>query len=962
MSDMLVEENTSIREQFHMKINMLSPERAYELSSGEVKTSETLNYKEYHPASDGLFSERIFGPMKDWECRCGKYKKKYFAGVICDRCGVEVTTSNVRRERFGHIELDCNVVLPQYFYGEPSILATVLDLPQKYVEQIVLMDLPVDAEEYWLYENKMKALTNPEDSAYSFYRGTEAIKFILQNLDLDEELNKVNEILEISYGYLAQPYLHRKEVIESFIKSGNKPEWMITSRILVLPAGLRPIVDFNGKKYSSDLNDRYKIIIERNRLLHRFHDMSAPEVVLRSQKRMVQVAVDALFDSKLEKEDYEKVLTESLINRRQRKINRYVDYSASGQVIADSRIEIGYLGVPEFVVKELFRPFIAAQMVNNSYGKVTNIKSALKLLDKHRDGILEAQRGKIKTISDAVSDALNDLEKTFVVLVTTPDSFITALNICITSNSCFTVNPVLYRMWNMESEYTKNIKVFAQLSDDAAEESLEKFGIRNQVLSDYTDDIQLKPSGFAIKWLIQMSKIVTDKDRMVISQGEAYCAYENKCLTLNEKITIHCHTTNGFDYEEETSLGRIILNEILPQNMGIINRASLKNKYYLEHNYEFDEKKVKGLFRQIYDMFGADTYINVITKLESAAGKYSNVIPMRTETGIIGFGRKKNSDYLKDELQTIKQRCRDLCLTEKEPNVIEMKTQYQDQRMTSYVRKYLHNRTIAQDIYDFADILIAKGEQITDKVFGILDDKNINIISVYDGDITSQGEYPKKAFGKYMQGNPFKISIMALAHFIDKVDYDSANDVVRLLLSDTVEVDDNLSKVVKATPSEGFIGRAITKASQEDGVIKMSLLATPEQVHLRTYLVFKLLETDEERISLRLLELLVKVCVTNDISTADGRQLILHSKDNDLQIFGEYALKSIDIPLNSETVVEEFGAVNIIKEEKQDRFVSNVTGDDDELFTDDELSLDEDDLLDEDELMDDDLYDFDDFE
>ena len=175
MSDMLVEENTSIREQFHMKINMLSPERAYELSSGEVKTSETLNYKEYHPASDGLFSERIFGPMKDWECRCGKYKKKYFAGVICDRCGVEVTTSNVRRERFGHIELDCNVVLPQYFYGEPSILATVLDLPQKYVEQIVLMDLPVDAEEYWLYENKMKALTNPEDSAYSFYRGTEAI-------------------------------------------------------------------------------------------------------------------------------------------------------------------------------------------------------------------------------------------------------------------------------------------------------------------------------------------------------------------------------------------------------------------------------------------------------------------------------------------------------------------------------------------------------------------------------------------------------------------------------------------------------------------------------------------------------------------------------------------------------------------------------------------------------------------
>ena len=916
MGDMLVEENTGIREQFHMKINMLSPERVYELSSGEVKTSETLNYKDNHPASDGLFSERIFGPMKDWECRCGKYNKKYFAGVICDSCGVEVTTSNVRRERFGHIELDCNVVLPQYFYGEPSILATVLDLPQKYVEQIVLMDLPVDAEEYWSYENKMKALVEQKEPTFNFYRGTEAIKHILRNIDLNEELNKINEILEISYGYLAQPYLHRKEVIECFIKSGNMPEWMITSRILVLPAGLRPIVEFNGKKYSSDLNGRYKVIIDRNRLLHRFLDMSAPEVVLRSQKRMVQVAVDALFDSKLEKEDYEKVLTESLINRRQCKINRYVDYSASGQIIVDSRIKIGYLGVPEFVVKELFKPFIAAQMVNNSYGKVTNIKGAFKYLDKYKDEGFEAKKDKEKTINDAVLDALNDLEKTFVVLVTTPSSFITALNICITSNSCFTVNPAIYRMWGLEYEYTKNIKVFAQLSDDASEESLKKFGIRNQVLSDFTDDIQLKPSEFTIRWLVQMSKIVADNNRMVISQGEAYCAYENKCLSLNEKITIHCHTTNGFDYKEETSLGRIIINEILPQNMGIVNRASFKNKYYLEHNYEFDEIKVKVLLRQIYDKFGADTYINVITKLESAADKYSNVIPMGTESRIIGDSRTKNSDYLKDELQTIKQKCRDLCFSEKASDAIEMKTKYQDWRMTSYVRKYLQNRTISQDIYDFADILIAKGEQITDKVYDILDDKNINAISVYDGDISSKGEYPKKAYGKSINGNPFKIGVMALIYFIDKVDYDSANDVVRLLLNDIVEEDDVLLKVIKDAPREGFIGSAITKACQEDGVIKMSLLVTSEQVQLKTYLIFKLLETDEEQISLRLLELLVRACVESDIETADGRQVILHSEDNNLQMFGEYALKTVYIPLNSESIIEEYGAVNIIKEEK----------------------------------------------
>lgn len=957
MSDMLVEENTNIREQFHMKINMLSPERVYELSSGEVKTSETLNYKDYHPASDGLFSERIFGPMKNWECRCGKYKKKYFAGVICDRCGVEVTTSNVRRERFGHIELNCNVVLPQYFYGEPSILATVLDLPQKYVEQIILMDLPVDAEEYWSYENKMKALIDKEDTIYGYYHGTEAIKHILRKLDLNKELNKINDILEISYGYLAQSYLHRKEVIESFIKSGNMPEWMITSRILVLPAGLRPIVEFNGKKYSSDLNDRYKVLIERNRLLHRFLHMSVPEVVLRLQKRMVQIAVDALFDSKLEKEDYEKVLTESLINRRQRKINRYVDYSASGQVIADSRIEIGCLGVPEFVVKEVFRPFIAAQMVSNSYGKVSNIKGAFKYLDKQKDGSLKAKKDKVKTINDAVSDALKDLERTFVVLVTTPGSFITALNIYITRNSCFTVNPALYRMWGMEAEYAKDIKVFAQLSDDAAEEALEKFGVRGQVLSNFTEDIQLKPSEFAIRWLIQMSKIFTDNNRMVISQGEAYCAYENKCLSLNEKITIHCYTVNGFDYKEVTSLGRIIINKFLPQNMGVVNRSSFKNKYYLEHNYEFDEMRVKALLRKIYDMFGTNTYIDVIAKLESAAGKYSNVIPVELEPRKIELRRAKNSYYLREELRIIKQKCRGLCFSEKPSDVIEIKTQYKEQLMTTYIRKYLRNRIIAQDIYDFADLLAAKGEQITDEVYCILNDKNINVISVYDGDISSQGEYPEKAYGKSINGNPFKIGVMALVYFIDKVDYDSANDAVRLLLNDIVEEDDILSKVIKAAPREGFIGRAITKACQEDGVIKMSLLATTEQVQLKTYLIFNLLETNEEQISLRLLELLVKACVANDIDTADGRQLILHSKDNDLQMFGEYALKSVNIPLNSERVVEEYGTVNIIKAEKHVKCGFRVSGDDDECFTDsDEL------LLDEDKMMDDELYDFDNFE
>ena len=177
MNDMALEEEANIQRQYHIKIGMLSPERVLELSSGEIVTAETVNYRNDHPASGGLFSEKIFGPIKNWECRCGKYKKKYYAGVVCDKCGVEVTTSSVRRERFGHIELNCNIVLPQYFYGTPSILATVLDIPQKYLEQIVLLDLEVDTDRYWNYENKMQALVDKNDDLHGQHQcGTEALK------------------------------------------------------------------------------------------------------------------------------------------------------------------------------------------------------------------------------------------------------------------------------------------------------------------------------------------------------------------------------------------------------------------------------------------------------------------------------------------------------------------------------------------------------------------------------------------------------------------------------------------------------------------------------------------------------------------------------------------------------------------------------------------------------------------
>ena len=932
MNDMALEGEANIQRQYYMKISMLSPERVLELSSGEIVTAETLNYRNDHPASGGLFSEKIFGPIKNWECSCGKYKKKYYAGVVCDKCGVEVTTSNVRRERFGHIELNCNVVLPQYFYGTPSILATVLDIPQKYLEQIVLLDLEVDTDRYWNYENKMQALVDKNGVLHGYHQhGTEALKSILESVNLEDELNKINEILNISYGYLAQPYLHRKEVIESFINSGNKPEWMITSRLLVLPVSLRPIVEYQGKKYFSEINDRYRVLIERNRLLGKLLKISAPDVVLKSQKRIVQMATDVLFDSKLEKGDDRKAIHESLIDRRQQMINRYLDYSASGVVVADNRIDIEKIGIPEYVVKEIFQPFIAYTLVEK--GLAHNVKSAFKMMEK---------------CSDSVVEIIVDLSSTFVVLVCPNNNKMTALNVQITNSACFWVNPIVYRLWEIERFNNKSVRLFAQLSDESIEEAIEKFGIQSQIVSAYTDEVQILPSRYAIRWLSQMSKIKLDNNRRFISKDEAYCAYENDCLKMTEKIIIHCHTTNGFDYEEETSLGRIIINEFLPQNMGNINRASLKNKYYLEHNREFEEDDVICLLTQIYEIFGSKKYLEVLREYEKVMSRYYNAVQVECETPVNAIQKIQNSERLKLEIQCIKKMSGNLQLSDVPTYVREVRIKYQDQDLNSYMWKWIRNRVIAEDIYDFADILISKGEVISYKVYQRLLEKNVYKISIYESEITQDGKYSRIAYGKGVKGNPFKIAVMAVIDRIDRVDYWTAATFFKILLSDDIiGLDDKLEKIIKLIPKEGLIWTHLMKSyNSVEHEINFSLLNKTELVQIKTYLLMKLFQSQNIEISLRLLELLIKACVHGRGSKYDERSIILLSPENNLQKFGEYALKTLTISFDSEEMVETYGKINIgakvecIEKRKEDEKYDDIDFDkfdDEELYFDDDL-------------------------
>lgn len=931
MNDMALEEEANIQRQYHIKIGMLSPERVLELSSGEIVTAETVNYRNDHPASGGLFSEKIFGPIKNWECRCGKYKKKYYAGVVCDKCGVEVTTSSVRRERFGHIELNCNIVLPQYFYGTPSILATVLDIPQKYLEQIVLLDLEVDTDRYWNYENKMQALVDKNDDLHGRHQcGTEALKSILESVNLEDELNKINEILNISYGYLAQPYLHRKEVIESFINSGNKPEWMITSRLLVLPVGLRPIVEYQGKKYFSEINDRYRILIERNRLLGRLLKISAPDVVLRSQKRMVQMSIDTLFDSKLEKEGQGNAIHESLIDRRRRMIHRYIDYSASGAVVPRNSIDIEKIGIPEYVVKEIFQPFIVYTLVEKGFAH--NVKSALKMIGR---------------CADSVAEIIVDLSSTFVVLVCTNNNKMTALNVQITNSDCFLVNPIVYRLWEIERFNNKSVRVFAQLSDESIEEAIEKFGVQSQIISAYTDEVQLLPSRYAIRWLSQMSKINFDNNRRFINKDEPYCAYENDCLKMTEKIIIHCHTMNGFDYEEETSLGRIIINEFLPQNMGNINRTSFKNKYYLEHNHEFEEDDVMCLLNQIYEMFGSKKYLEVLREYEKVMSRYYNAVQVECEIPGDAIQKIQNSERLKLEIQCMKKMSGNLQLSDVPTYVREVRIKYQDQDLNSYMWKWIRNRVIAEDIYDFADILVSKGEVISYEVYQRLLEKNVYKISIYESEITQDGKYSRIAYGKGVKGNPFKIAVMAVIDRIDRVDYWTAATFFKILLSDEIiGLDDKLEKIIKYIPKEGFIWTHLMKSyNSVEHEINLSLLNKTELVSAKTYLLMRLLQLQNVEISLRLLELLIKACVHGRGLKCD-ESIILLSPENNLRKFGEYALKTLTISFDSEEMIGTYGKINIgveseyIEKYKEDEKYDDIGRDefdDEDLYFDDDL-------------------------
>lgn len=883
----------------YISIGMLSPERILELSNGEVRTSDTLNYKNYHPASEGLFSEKIFGPINDWECRCGKYKKIRYKGVVCDNCGVTVTLSAVRRIQFGHIELGCYVVLPQYLYGGPSILATVLDIPQSYLEQIVFGGYHIDVAGFWEQENKLNTITNSASIDIPEECGTDGIFEVLKNLDINVELRKIDEKLEYTEGYLAQPYLHRKEVLESFVKSDSKPEWMVTSKILVLPAGLRPIVEHNGKMYSSEINDRYRLIINRCRLFEQLLLRKSPEIVLQSQRRMIQISVDSLFDSTLEREEHDKAIRESLLNRRQIPIDRFVDYSAKGMVVAKKEIDIVNIGIPIENAVELFRPFIARELVSS--GTANNIKKAYKMLDGYHQS--------------EINDVLRRIEKTFVVVVCADDSRIFSFNVQLTTDSCFSLNPITYSLMEMGiSDKAMQIRVYAQLSDDSAEEAINKFGIKNKIVSEYSDEIKLLPDRYAIEWLSKMSQETKSRNKKFISRGEVFCAYENGCIEMTELVDVRCHTPNGFDFEERTTLGRIIINEFLPQNMGVVNRSGLRNKYRLEYNFIINPEDVLDICENIYYLKGAKEYIEFVRSYEETLARYYNAVNVVCADSDVRKIKRQNAwNMFSKEFSFIKNRVSKIELCDNDCLEQEFKLTYRSARLQQYAIDYLHNRIVSKDIYDYADKIAAEGDILSKHLIQKLKDRNIESLSIYSGEIVNC-VFPQDAFGKTVSYNPFVVSMLALNDALSRLSYHEARTFFDILLANNVlRTDKFIFNLVKMESDEGEIGRNLNAISNtEEGILDFSTLKKNEIVETKVFLLYSMLSNARIKISVRLLLILVIALMNEPVLDSSGEHLMIASDLNTLSFLGEHAIKSVQLDVDNPVVKRSFGKINTL--------------------------------------------------
>ena len=619
-----------------IQIGLASPEKIREWSRGEVKKPETINYRTLKPEKDGLFCEKIFGPSKDWECHCGKYKKIRYKGVVCDRCGVEITKASVRRERMGHIELAAPVSHIWYFKGIPSRMGLILDLSPRTLEKVLYFasyivldagstDLSVKQV---LSEQEYQDAREKYGSSFRVGMGAEAILELLQAIDLEKDAAELKAELKDATGQKRARIIKRLEVVESFRESGNKPEWMIMTVIPVIPPDLRPMVQLDGGRFAtSDLNDLYRRIINRNNRLRRLLELGAPDIIVRNEKRMLQEAVDALIDNGRRGRPVTgpgnralKSLSDMLKGKsgrfRQNLLGKRVDYSGRSVIVVGPELKIYQCGLPKEMAIELFKPFVMKELVAN--GTSHNIKNAKKMVER---------------LQPEVWDVLEEVIKEHPVMLNRAPTLhrlgIQAFEPILVEGKAIKLHPLVCTAFNADFDGDQ-MAVHLPLSVEAQAECRFLLLSPNNLLKPSDGGPVAVPSQdmvLGIYYLTQERPGSIGEGKYFKSVNEAILAYENKALTLQTRIKVRMTKTMPDGTTKtgtvESTLGRFLFNEILPQDLGFVNRSIPENEMKLEVDFHVGKKQLKQILEKVINTHGATKTAEVLDDIKATGYKFS---------------------------------------------------------------------------------------------------------------------------------------------------------------------------------------------------------------------------------------------------------------------------------------------------------------------------------------------------
>ena len=625
-----------------IKIGLASPEKILQWSHGEVTKPETINYRTLKPERDGLFCERIFGPSKDWECHCGKYKKIRYKGTVCDRCGVEVTKSSVRRERMGHIKLAAPVSHIWYFKGIPSRMGLIMDIAPRILEKVlyfasyIVLDGGETALNYKQVLSEREYRDAIETYGYGSFRagmGAESILEILSNIDLEKESVELKEALVYATGQKRAKIIKRLDVVEAFRNSGNKPEWMILTNVPVIPPDIRPMVQLDGGRFAtSDLNDLYRRIINRNNRLARLLELGAPDIIIRNEKRMLQEAVDALIDNGRRGRPVTgpgnralKSLSDMLKGKqgrfRQNLLGKRVDYSGRSVIVVGPELKIYQCGLPKEMAIELFKPFVMKELVEK--GTAHNIKSAKKMVER---------------MQTEVWDILEEVIKEHPVMLNRAPTLhrlgIQAFEPVLVEGKAIKLHPLVCTAFNADFDGDQ-MAVHLPLSVEAQAECRFLLLSPNNLLKPSDGGPVAVPSQdmvLGIYYLTQERPGAKGEGKFFKSVNEAILAYDNKIVTLHSKIKVRISKKleNGEVLSEtvESTVGRLLFNEIIPQDLGFVDRSIPGNELKPEIDFLVKKKQCKQILEKVINVHGLSRTAEVLDDIKAIGYKYSTIASM----------------------------------------------------------------------------------------------------------------------------------------------------------------------------------------------------------------------------------------------------------------------------------------------------------------------------------------------